>query len=244
MASDVTISSAIQQQQGTSAAGTQLAEDFNQFLTLLTVQLQNQDPLSPMDTTEFTNQIVSFTGVEQQINTNQKLDALVAMGLTNAFTGALQYVGLDVSYLSSEFHYNGEKPADISYALDEQAVETKVNIYDESGDLVFSADVSSNVGVNDFTWDGSLTNGGTAPAGTYEVKIDALDIDGKAIGSSTVVTGAVKGVETQNGTLFLLVGDRAVPVGSVLNASNPPPTIVVEDEGGGEEDPPADPPAA
>ncbi|GJL84360.1 MAG: basal-body rod modification protein FlgD [Micavibrio sp.] len=243
MASDVTISSAIQQQQGTSAAGTQLAEDFNQFLTLLTVQLQNQDPLSPMDTTEFTNQIVSFTGVEQQINTNQKLDALVAMGLTNAFTGALQYVGLDISYLSSEFHYDGAKPVDVSYALDEQAAETKVSIFDASGGLVFRADVSSNVGVNNFTWDGSLTNGGTAPAGTYEIKVDALDIEGNAISSSTVVTGAVKGVETQNGTIFLLVGDRAVPVGSVLNASKPP-IIVVEDEGGGEEDPPATPPAA
>ena len=79
MVSDVTINSALNQQQKTESAKTGLAEDFAQFLTLLTVQLQNQDPLSPMDTTEFTNQLVAFTGVEQQINTNQKLDSLVAM---------------------------------------------------------------------------------------------------------------------------------------------------------------------
>lgn len=235
MTSDVTISSAIQQQNKTAAATGKLTEDFTQFLTLLTVQLQNQDPLSPMDTTEFTNQIVAFTGVEQQINTNQKLDALVAMGLTNAFTGALQYVGLDISYLSSEFNFDGEKPAEISYALDRQSAKTKINIYSESGALVYTADGSSNVGVNDFTWDGTMTNGGIAPPGTYEIKVDSLDSEGKGVSSSIVVTGSVRGVETQNGTIFLLVGDRAVSVASVLNASKP--TIIAANDDG-EGDPP------
>ena len=238
MTADVTINSAIQAQQGTSAAGTQLAEDFTQFLTLLTVQLQNQDPLDPMDTTEFTNQLVAFTGVEQQINANQKLDNLVALALTDSFTGALQYVGLDISYLSSELNYDGTRPVEVSYALDEQAVETKINIFDESGDLVFTADGSSNVGINDFTWDGTLSGGGVAPPGTYEIKIDSLNAQDEGVSSSIVVTGTVKGVETQNGTIFLLVGDRAVPIGSVLNASNPPIIALDDGEGGGEEDPP------
>lgn len=224
MASDVSLNTALQNQQKTADSKNKLADDFTQFLTLLTIQLQNQDPLSPMDTTEFTNQLVAFTGVEQQINANQKLDALVAMGLGNAFTGALQYVGLDVSYLSSEFQFAGAaKPAEISYALDKQSVETKISIYDETDKLVYSTKGSGKAGVNEFVWDGTTNAGGKAPAGTYEIKIDAIDSDDKGIKSSIVVNGSVRGVETQNGTLFLLVGDRAVPVANVLNASQPKP---------------------
>ncbi len=242
MTSDVTLNSAIQSQQATNAAGGKLAEDFSQFLTLLTIQLQNQDPLSPMDTTEFTNQIVAFTGVEQQINTNQKLDALVAMGLTNAFTGALDYVGLDISYLSTEFNFDGTKPVDISYALDEQAADTTINIFNETGDLVFSGDGTNNVGVNEFVWDGTLTSGGIAPEGTYEIRVDSLNIEDAPVSSSIVVNGTVRGVETQNGTIFLLVGERAVPVANVLNANQAP--IIIAEEDPPPEDPPVDPPPA
>ena len=107
MVSNVTINTALDQQSKTAAAQDKLATDFSQFLSLLTTQLQHQDPLSPMDTTEFTNQLVAFTGVEQQINTNQKLDSLVSLQLGNAMGSALGYVGLDVSYISSEFYNDG-----------------------------------------------------------------------------------------------------------------------------------------
>ena len=80
MASDVTISNALNSQQSTLNSSAQLAEDFDSFLQLLTTQLQNQDPLSPLDTNEFTSQLVQFAGVEQQINVNQKLNSLVSLG--------------------------------------------------------------------------------------------------------------------------------------------------------------------
>ena len=85
MVGDVSIGTALNQQAQTNSSSVGLASDFNQFLILLTTQLQHQDPLSPMDTTEFTNQLVAFSGVEQQINTNQKLDSLVSLQLGNAF---------------------------------------------------------------------------------------------------------------------------------------------------------------
>lgn len=230
MTSDLTISGAINQQQKTANSGTKLAQDFTQFLTLLTVQLQNQDPLSPMDTTEFTNQLVAFTGVEQQINTNQKLDALVSMALGNSFTSSLGYVGLDVSYLSSEFHFDGQNKNEITYALDEQAVEGKIRVRDESGKVIYTADANKTVGVHKFSWDGSLTNGGKAAEGTYTVTVEALNSNDEPIDSSIVVTGRVRGVETQNGQLFVLVGERAVPVSSILNAVKPPQTPVTTPE--------------
>lgn len=222
MVSDVTFSSALNQQQRTQNSSTQLAEDFAQFLTLLTTQLQNQDPLSPMDSAEFTNQLVLFSGVEQQINTNQKLDNLVSMGLANSFTAALNYVGLNVSYLGSELSFDGDNPVTVSYALNDQAVDSKISIRNENGDLVFSADAATSTGKHEFVWDGTLNGGGTAPPGTYTVSIDALDIDDNPVGSSTVVTGHVRGVETQDGQIFALVGERAVPISSILNAVQPP----------------------
>lgn len=206
----------------TAGSTVKLAEDFQQFLTLLTTQLQNQDPLSPMDSTEFTNQLVQFSQVEQQINMNQKLDNLVAMQLASISSIALGYVGMDISYISSEMSYDGQKPVDITYALASEAVTSKVNIYNDNGDLVYSYDAPKNVGMNKFTWNGTKTNGEQLEAGTYTVKIDALDKNGKTIENSTVVTGHVGGIETQNGVVYVLVGDRAVPIGSIVNAKVPP----------------------
>ena len=221
MVSDVTINSALQGQANTQAASTGLAEDFTEFLQLLTIQLQNQDPLSPMDTTEFTNQLVAFTGVEQQINTNQKLDDLVALQLGNTLGSALGYVGLDIAYVSSEFNFDGENPNTIRYSLNDQASSSTLRILDEGGDIVFETSAATAVGQNEFVWDGELTNGGTAIPGTYRVQIDALDSDDNPVTSTAVVTGRVTGVESQNGSIFAIVGERAVSLGNILSVNEP-----------------------
>jgi flagellar basal-body rod modification protein FlgD len=219
--SNVTTSGAANSAANTASSTVKLAEDFQQFLTLLTTQLQNQDPLSPMDSTEFTNQLVQFTQVEQQINTNAKLDNLVAMQLASISSVALGYVGMDISYISSDMNYDGETAVDITYALASEAVTSKINIYNESGDLVYSADAPKNTGMNTFTWNGIQTNGEPVGKGTYTVKIDAVDKAGAAIENSTVVTGHVDGIETQNGVVYVLVGERAVPISAIVNANLP-----------------------
>ncbi len=217
------INTALSDQSKTAIAGQKLATDFNDFLRLLTTQLQNQDPLSPMDSTEFTNQLVAFTGVEQQINTNQKLDNLVAMGVGNGFTSALSYVGMDINYLSAEMNFDGATPVKINYALEKNAKTAKINIMDEQGKTIYSKDINPSVGNRDFTWDGSLTNGGKAKPGTYQLKISAFDTDDAVVKSTTVVTGRVRGIETQNGLIFALVGDRAVALSTIINATRPQP---------------------
>ena len=231
MVSDVTFNQLAQQQANTQAASTGLANDFNQFLQLLTVQLQNQDPLDPLDTNEMTNQLVAFTGVEQQINTNQKLDALLAFQSSGSLSSALGYVGLDVSYVSSEFFSDGQTPTTINYALDGVAVEATIRIVDEAGATVYEEPGSTSAGSQEFVWDGLDSFGNPVEPGTYSVRIDALDGQDNAVGSSTVVTGSVSGVETQGGAIFLIVGERAVSVSNVLNAKQPaePPA---PDDGG------------
>ncbi len=236
MTSDVTLNTAINQQARTQGATTQLAEDFAQFLNLLTIQLQNQDPLSPMETNEFTNQLVAFTGVEQQINTNQKLDSLVALQLGNSIGQALGYVGLDISYVSSEFNYDGTNPSTIRYSLNDQAVDSTLRVLDENGNIVFETDAATAPGQNDFTWDGTLRTGGKAEAGTYEIRIDALNSNDEAVGSTVVVTGNVDGVESQNGSIFAIVGERAVSLGNILSVNKPADPFVDTPDASDEED--------
>lgn len=229
MTSDVTINTALDYQQSTANSSAQLAGDFDDFLVLLTTQLQNQDPLSPMDSTEFTSQLVSFAGVEQQINANQKLNSLVALQLGTSFSSSLNYVGKDVSYLSSEAYYDGTKPIDIDYTISGEPVETTINIYDADNKLIFSQDVSDDQAIEKFTWNGTYTDGSPAPAGTYSIRVDSLDASNASLDTSTVVKGYVSGVETQNGTTYLIVGERAVSVANVINVSEHSKTTTTTD---------------
>jgi flagellar basal-body rod modification protein FlgD len=209
------------QAQKTTNQAVTLGNDFADFLSLLTTQLQNQDPLAPLDSNEFTNQLVRFSQVEQAINTNSKLDNLVALQLSNAATGALGYVGLDVSYISAEISHDGENPNEINYSLASNASVSKLNIYDENSAIVFSGEAETGAGVHQFTWDGKDISGNLVPEGTYAVTIDAFDVNDNKIETTTVVNGRVRGIEQQNGEVFVLVGERAVPITSILNASEP-----------------------
>ncbi len=219
MTSDVTINSALDFAQRTSNSSAQLAEDFDDFLILLTTQLQNQDPLDPADSTEFTNQLVSFAGVEQQINSNQRLESLVSLALGTSFSSSLNYVGKDVSYISAEAYFDGTKPIEVDYAVDGTSVDTTINIFNEEGTLVFTQKISDDEDIESFVWDGKNSGGFLQPEGTYEIRIDALDGQNNPLTATTVVTGHVKGVETQNGITFLLVGERAVSIGNVINVT-------------------------
>ena len=221
MTGDVTINNALDFAQQSVNSSAQLAADFDDFLILLTTQLQNQDPLDPASSTEFTSQLVAFAGVEQQINANQRLEDLVALALGSSFSSALNYVGKDISYLSSEAFFDGTTPVNVDYAITGESVDTSIKVFDDGGTLIYSEDVSSSADVRSFTWDGKDENGIVQPAGTYQIRVDAFDGQNNPLTATTVVQGHVNGVETQNGTTFLLVGERAVSVGNIINVLEP-----------------------
>lgn len=224
MVSDVTLTGAAANATKTANQSVKLADDFSDFLNLLTTQLQNQDPLSPMDSTEFTNQLVQFSQVEQGINTNQKLDDLLSLQLSGLSSSMLGYVGLDVTYTSAEMNYDGTNPVDIHYGLAGDAAVLKVNVYDETGkNIVRSMDAPKTTGTHDVTWDGKDNSGNVMEPGTYTVKVEAADKDQKPITVSTAVSGHVRGVESQDGVIFLLIGERAVALNNVIQAVQPPP---------------------
>ncbi len=219
MTSDITINNALDFKKSTANSSAQLADDFDDFLNLLTTQLQNQDPLSPMDSTEFTNQLVAFSGVEQQINANSKLDSLVSLNIGSSFSSALNYVSKNISYLSSESYFDGTEPVKINYSIDGASVDTTINIFSEDGELILSKNVANSQDITEFIWDGKDENGTVQPSGTYEFRVDALDGENAALKTTTVVNGRVNGIETQNGTTFLLVGERAVSLGNIIKVS-------------------------
>lgn len=240
MVSDITTTAQATQAAQTTQQSVSLAEDFTQFLTLLTTQLQNQDPLSPLDSNEFTNQLVQFSQVEQGINTNSKLDDLLSLQLNGATTSALGYVGLDVQYVSAEVALEEGQPTTIRYSLDGSATSSTINIFDESGQLVQSVDAERGVGAHTFEWDGRDLLNNELPSGTYVVRVDSLDANEQVVDTSTVVQARVRGIEQQNGVVFALVGERAVPIGDILNAVRPDEVTASneeDDDDGGADDP-------
>ncbi len=234
MVSDVTTTGQAIQAAQTQDQRIALAEDFTQFLTLLTTQLQNQDPLEPLDSKEFTDQLVQFSQVEQSINTNTKLDDLVSLQINNAATSALDYVGLDVSYVSAEIALEQGEPTTIRYSLESAATVSKINIFDEQGQLVYSTDAAKGIGAHTFEWNGRDLVNNELPTGTYVVRVDSVDANEDSVETTTVVQSRVKGIEQQDGIVYALVGERAVPIVDILSATQPTDTI--EDDQGGADD--------
>lgn len=230
MVSDVTLAGQATQAAQTQQQSISLAEDFTQFLTLLTTQLQNQDPLSPLDSNEFTNQLVQFSQVEQGINTNTKLDDLLSLQINNQTSQALGYVGLDISYVSAEIAHEEGQDSVIRYSLDSPASVAQINIFNEEGSLVFSGPAAKGIGAHEFVWNGKDFVNNDLPSGTYVVRVDAADTDENIVNTTTVVQSRVRGIEQQNGITFALVGERAVPVTSILSATTPEPETT--DDGG------------
>ncbi len=165
---------------------------------------------------------MQFSQVEQQINSNSKLDDLVNLQLSNAATSSLGYVGLDVSYPSAEIAYDGQNSTTVRYSLDSQALTSNINIFTEDNQLVLTAEAERSAGAHEFEWNGRDQLGNQVPEGTYVVRVDSLDQNDETIETNTVVQGRVNGIEQQDGVVFALVGDRAVPITSILNAITPP----------------------
>src|SRR5262245_12081217 len=119
-----------------SKAASQLTSNFDTFLTLLTTQLKNQDPLEPMDSSEFTQQLVQFSSVEQQINANKNLETLIALTKARSSTDAVSYLGRNVTVTDGSGALVGGS-ARWSYDLSNAAANTGVVVTDSRGRLVF-----------------------------------------------------------------------------------------------------------
>jgi flagellar basal-body rod modification protein FlgD len=209
-----------------AASRASLASSEETFLALLTTQLKNQDPLSPMDSNQFTQQIVQMTGVEQQLTTNDLLSMLVGMndgGLTNS----VNLIGKSVSTESSSGALTDGK-VDFGYNLSRAATSLKLEVVDSNGKTVATISPDDMTkGDKTFTWDGKSDSGNQLPnGGSYTLKATATDASGAtiAIAPTSKVTGVVTAVESDSGVVMLTVGGRKLPLSSVVGVTTPPTT--------------------
>ena len=193
-----------------------LTQNFTTFLTLLTTQLKNQDPLSPLDTNQFTQQLVSFSQVEQAIDTNKNLQALIGLQNSSETIQALPLVGRTIEYSDSTAPLsNGQ--ATFSYTLPTNAAAGTLAVLDANGKVVFSQRAETAAGRHVFTWNGNTAAGATAADGDYSLRIVAADAQGQPIAASITALGQVSGVSVVNNAATFNVGGVSVPMSELLN---------------------------
>jgi flagellar basal-body rod modification protein FlgD len=181
----------------TGVGSQSIAGNFQTFLTLLTTQLQNQDPTNPLDTNQFTQQLVEFAQVEQQLQSNSQLGTLVSLQQTAQSTQALNFVGETVTVSGNsaqltngqtQWTFNSPQPASAT-----------VNISNSTGQLVYSGAITLQTGSNTFNWNGQGSNGTQWPDGTYTAAVTAQAASGASVAVTSQVTGVVQSVNlTQN----------------------------------------------
>ncbi len=201
-----------------------LSQDFDQFLSLLTTQLQNQDPLDPMDSSEFTNQLVQFSQVEQQISTNEQLETLVGLQDLSLTSVVLGYIGMNVEVEGEEFNYNGnQEPYQAYYEVPAGGAQVvDITIYDENNQPVYAFKGNNDAGKHEILWDGTDQNGLPVDAGTYRISVQATDGDDNPVAVGTTITAQIDGIETVNNQLLLTAKDLYIPFNSITAASVPP----------------------
>jgi len=199
-----------------------IANNYQTFLSLLTTQLANQDPLSPMDTTQFTSQLTQMTGVEQQLLTNQLLQQLVNQSQTsNGIENAVGLIGKTVTVDGSSATLSGGT-ATWNFNLPSTPSSLTLSVVDSSHNVVWTGAVQPNgSGAQSFTWDGKNQSGQqVADGGTYTLTIAAKDASGQTITPNTSLQGSATAVQQVGGQTMVTVGGAQVPLSSIVGVSS------------------------
>ena len=201
------------------AGSQQLAGNFDEFLQLLTTQLQNQDPLDPLDTNQFTQQLVEFASVEQQVDMNTNMQTLISLQQTSEATSAMQFLGANVTLNGTSATLSSSSPA--TWSLNSPSPATgKVTITSSNGQVAFTGTTSLNAGTQTYTWNGQGNNGVTWPAGQYTLAITATGANGQPVTVTTQIQGTVSGVNLSQNPPQLTVGGQSYPITAVQSINN------------------------
>ncbi|MBT7137245.1 MAG: flagellar hook assembly protein FlgD [Rhodospirillaceae bacterium] len=202
-------------------AKSKLDDDLNQFLNLLVAQLQNQDPLDPLDANEFTSQLVQFASVEQQIFQNSNLEKLLNLQETGQISQMVDFIGNRIEFTSQKMPVeNGS--AEFTYTIPPGVRDATINIANSAGLNVYFQDAETNAGTHNFTWNGLDKNGNQVPDGIYTLLISAKDAFDKLAPVDYTVYGTVTGAGVDNGETELFVGDDlGVNVEDIMSVKKP-----------------------
>jgi len=188
-----------------------LAGDMDAFLLLLVTQLKNQDPLSPLEPTEFTNQLVNFAGVEQQIATNDNIEKLLSVQNAVLASAVIGFVGKEVvADTSGKLPLqNGE--ATFEYTLGSSASNVVMTISDDEGRILFTKAGETSVGKHEVIWDGKDGKDQTMPDGSYNLAITPLAFSGETIEHTIRVKAVITGISLANGETKMDASGVTIP---------------------------------
>lgn len=194
-----------------------LQEDLNRFLNLLITQLKNQDPLDPLDATEFTSQLVQFASVEQQIHQNANLEKLIGLTQASQVSTMVDFIGTTIEAKGQDFPLeNGA--AKFTYTLNASASKTTIHIV-KNGLTVYSTSGETDGGKHTFAWDGRDKNGVKLSDGTYTAVVTAQDRQGKLLTVGHTIFGRVTGAGAENGVVTMFLGDIQVGLDDILSVN-------------------------
>jgi flagellar basal-body rod modification protein FlgD len=202
-----------------SDSRTRLADSTETFLSLLTTQLKNQDPLSPMDSSEFTQQIVQMTGVEQQLLTNDLLAALVGMS-DGGLAGSVDLIGKTIT-AETNLANLADGQAHWGYGLPREAANVKLEVINSAGITVRTETLTGQAaGEKAFAWDGKNNAGIGQADGSYYLRITATDASGTAMTPTQTLTGVASAVQSVGGSIVVTIGGAKVPISAITGVKN------------------------
>jgi flagellar basal-body rod modification protein FlgD len=199
-----------------------LAGNFDTFLKLLTTQLQNQDPLEPLNSNEFTQQLVQFTSVEQQIAANENLEKILAAMRIDQTATALGFLGKQVEAETDTTGLPEGGSATWTYRLPSSAARVVMTVTDATGKLVYVGEGEKTPGAHAFVWDGKDNAGGALPPGSYTLAVAARDAGDGVVEAEIGIRGVVSGATTtKDGEAAVLIGGTPVPLSAVSRVTEP-----------------------
>src|SRR5215813_11324118 len=222
MAVTSAVTSAPSSSAATSSTGVDkatIAGNFQTFLTLLTTQLKNQNPLDPLDTNQFTQQLVQFAQVEQQLKQNEQLATLVSIEKTASATTALAFVGQTVA-VDGQTATLKNSSATWSFQVPKPLSAT-VTIKSATGQTVYSGSFTMDTGLQSFSWDGRDNTGTLWPDGKYTISVTGKDASGQTVSVPTEVEGLVDSVDLTQTPPVLSMGGQDYTIDKIKRVVRP-----------------------
>ncbi|WP_067340481.1 flagellar hook assembly protein FlgD [Stappia indica] len=202
----------------TSSSLTALSNNYELFLSILTTQIQNQDPLNPMESSQYTEQLVQYSSVEQQIKTNDQLGDLLSVMAATTASSYVSYLGTNVTAAGNT---TSLKDGEAEWTYDTpEAGKARIEVRNNLGAVIFSEDADLSYGRNTYSWDGRTTAGSTAPDGEYTISIARYDANNRpTVPVATEISGTVDGIEFTSSGAVLQIGGVYVSASSVLSVN-------------------------
>ena len=208
-----------QQTLAAAASDTTSGADFNMFLKLLTTQMQNQDPLDPMKTSEYTQQLAQYSQIEQTVQQSGTLKNILDRLSTQDMAQASGMIGRNAVF-DSAVSGLGAQPATWNYTPDRAVSSLVATVTDAQGNVVNAQTIAPADATGQYSWDGTRSDGSRAPDGSYTLAVNATDSSGNAVPVTVNGTGTIDAVSQSSGALAFTVNGASLPMSSLLRVTS------------------------